>query len=66
MSDLGEQQFNRMYEDFQKEQMRLMTELRNGTEDKEITKQISLINGININILRLRNLRKTIADKINM
>jgi hypothetical protein len=67
--DLGEQQLNRMYEDFQKEQMRLMTEIKNGTDirqEKETTKQISMINTININILRLRNLRKQILEKINM
>ena len=60
---------NRMYEDFQKEQMRLMTEIKNGTDikqEKETTKQISMINTININILRLRNLRKQILEKINM
>ena len=67
--DLGEQQLNRMYEDFQKEQIRLMTEIKNGTDirqEKETTKQISMINTININILRLRNLRKQILEKINM
>ena len=67
--DLGEQQLNRMYEDFQKEQMRLMTEIKNGNDikqEKETTKQISMINTININILRLRNLRKQILEKINM
>ena len=65
--DLGEQQLNRMYEDFQKEQMRLMTEIKNGSgEEKDITKQITMINTININILRLRNLRKQILEKINM
>lgn len=64
--DLGEQQLNRMYEDFQKEQMRLMTEIKNGGDEKDITKQITMINTININILRLRNLRKQILEKKNM
>lgn len=67
--DLGEHQLNRLYEDFQKEQMRLMTEIKNGNEtkqEKDITKQITMINTININILRLRNLRKQVLEKINM
>jgi hypothetical protein len=67
--DLGEHQLNRLYEDFQKEQMRLMTEIKNGNETKqerELTKQITMINTININILRLRNLRKQVLEKINM
>ena len=67
--DLGENQLNRMYEDFSKEQMRLMTEVKNGTDmtkDRDIQKQLTMINTITINILSLRNLRKQILEKINL
>jgi hypothetical protein len=56
-----------MYEDFTKEQTKLQTELRNGSEDtskeKDIQKQLTLLNTIATNIIRLRNLRKQILEK---
>ena len=68
MDNLGEQSLNRIYEDFSKEQMRLMNDIKNGgdlAKDKDIQKQITMINTITINIIRFRNLRKQIVDKIN-
>ena len=67
--DLNEQYLNRIYDDFSKEQMRLMTTFKEtlveeGTEKStELQKQITFLNNLTINILRFRNLRKKIASK---
>lgn len=67
--DLNEQYLNRIYDDFSKEQMRLMatfkeTLVEEGTEKStELQKQITFLNTLTINILRFRNLRKKIASK---
>jgi len=67
MNDLGENQLNRMYEDFTKEQTKLQTELRNGLDDtskeKDIEKQLVILNAIATNIIRLRKLKKQILEK---
>ena len=68
-SDITEQYLNKLYEDLHKEQMKLMSDIRNGTDlqkDKENQKQFSLINTLMINTLRLRNIRKQIQEKINL
>jgi len=68
MDNMGEQSLNRIYEDFSKEQMRLMNDIKNGGDlgkDKDIQKQITMINTITINIIRFRNLRKQLIDKTN-
>jgi len=60
-SIITEQYLNRFYEDLQKEQMTLMNEMKLGCDsakEKDITKQISLINTLLINSLRLRNVRQ--------
>jgi hypothetical protein len=70
-SDLTEQYLNKAYEDFSKEQMRLMNAMKNGGEteekDKEldIQKQLTQLNTLMIGVLRFRNLRKKIAIKGN-
>ena len=67
-AEISEQVLNRMYEDLQKEQMKLMNDIKMMNDvgkEKETQKQITLINNININILRLRNLRKQLAEKSN-
>jgi hypothetical protein len=67
--DLTEQYLNRIYEDFSKEQMRLMTALKNGGEteeaDKELSiqKQLTQLNSLMIGVLRFRNFRKKTALK---
>ena len=67
--DISEQYLNKLYEDFSKEQMRLMTVMKNGgdAEEKEkeieVQKQITSLNALMIAILRLRNLRKQILLK---
>lgn len=66
-NDLNEQYLNRSYDEYQKEQMKLMNEFKNETQecDKDIQKQLTLLNTITMNILRFRNLRKTIQEKKN-
>lgn len=67
--DISEQYLNKLYEDFSKEQMRLMTVMKNGgdAEEKEkeieVQKQITSLNSLMIAVLRLRNLRKQILLK---
>ena len=67
MNDLGENQLNRMYEDFTKEQTKLQTDLRNGVDDtskeKDIEKQLVILNTIATNIIRFRKLKKQILEK---
>jgi len=69
-TDITEQYLNRVYEDLFKEQMKLMTDMKSGgnelQKDRDITKQITLINQLTLGTMKLRNLRKQIADKINL
>jgi|688.fasta_scaffold386719_2 hypothetical protein len=63
--DITEQSLTRMYDDLQKEQSRLTTDLKTGTDsvkEKDIMKQITIINSLIMNILKLRNLRKRISN----
>ena len=70
-NDLTEQYLNKCYEDFSKEQMRLMNAMKNGgdTEEKDkeldIQKQLTQLNSLMIGVLRFRNLRKKIATRGN-
>jgi hypothetical protein len=71
-NDITEQYLNKCYEDFSKEQMRLMTAMKNGggeveEKDKEldIQKQLTMLNSLMIGVLRFRNLRKKVAIKGN-
>lgn len=66
--DITEQYLNQLYDTFQREQLKMMNDIKSGTEDaktKYLTKQISLINTLNINILRFRNFKKSYEEKIN-
>jgi hypothetical protein len=61
--DITEQYLNKVYEDLQKEQFKLMNDMKSGCEnvkEREITKQITLINTINLAVMRLRNARKKV------
>jgi hypothetical protein len=71
-SDLTEQYLDKLYEDLHKEQMRLMTSLKNTQlptenpkKEQETQKQLSFLNTLMINALRLRNLRKAILFRGN-
>lgn len=65
--DITEQYLIKFYDDLQQEQLRLMNSIKNNDENDEkrhtsVTKQISYINAININIIKLRNIRKKNVD----
>lgn len=65
--DITEQYLIKIYDDLQQEQLRLMNNIKNNSEDEpkrnsSVTKQISYINAINMNIIKLRNVRKKNID----
>ena len=69
-NDITNQYLEKVYDDLSKESMSLMNSIKSNSpdmvdDDKKqtaITKQISLINSINMSIIRLRNLRKKIQQ----
>jgi hypothetical protein len=68
-NELNENTLNTIYDNFQREQLKMMNDLKNVNSDddlkaKHIQKQISLINTININILRFRNNNKIYNEKL--
>lgn len=67
-NDITEQYLDKVYDDLQKEQLKLIQEIKSGCETKkenENQKQFTLMNTILINIMRLRNLRKKIKQRID-
>jgi hypothetical protein len=65
--DITEKYLVKIYDDLQQEQLRLMNGIKNNSEDNSkqhsaVTKQISCINSINLNILKLNNIRKKMVD----
>jgi hypothetical protein len=63
--DITEQSLNKMWEDFSKEQLRLMGDIKTGKEEgeeKDIHKQLTQINAIMMGLIRLRNLKKKKSD----
>ena len=70
-SDMTEVYLDKLYDDLSKEQMRLMTDLKNCKEpehigkEQDLQKQLSLLNTLMISSLRLRNLKKKIQLKAN-
>tara|TARA_R110000803_G_scaffold145077_2_gene210916 strand:+ start:698 stop:904 length:207 start_codon:yes stop_codon:yes gene_type:complete len=63
-NQLKEQDLMDMYNKLQQEQMKLMTDLKNGQEDdKDTTKQITEINKLTLGIMRFRNIKKSIEKK---
>ena len=63
MDILNEQYFDRIYEDFSREHVKLLQNMRNGSDDKATQKQIVMLASLQMSILKLRNFRKTLADK---
>jgi uncharacterized protein YllA (UPF0747 family) len=62
-SQITEQYLNGIFENLQKEQFALLNDIKTGCEaerEKNVSKQLSFINTINTNILRLRNVRKNV------
>ena len=68
-SRLDDNQLERIYDDFSREQGMLMTDLKTKQEEdkeKDIMKELTLINSLMMNTLRLINLRKKIRMKLNL
>jgi hypothetical protein len=64
-NDITEQSLNKIWEDFSKEQMRLMSDIKTGKDEgaeKDIYKQLTQINAIMVAVIRLRNIKKKKAD----
>jgi len=68
-SDITEQYLNKCFDDFSKEQMRLLNDMKGATDDskdKDVQKQLTLLNGLVSGCLRLRNLKKQLVAKSNL
>jgi len=71
-SDITEQYLERVYEDFSREQMGLMTEMKNAkdpetaTKQKDIQKKLTMLNALMVGVLRYRNLKNEIARRGNV
>lgn len=63
-NDITDQYLTKIYDDMQREQTRLMNDLKTGSkeakEEKDITKQITMVNSITLSVLKLKNFRKKI------
>tara|TARA_A100001035_G_scaffold123562_1_gene97170 strand:- start:421 stop:636 length:216 start_codon:yes stop_codon:yes gene_type:complete len=68
-SRIDDNQLERIYDDFSREQGMLMADLKTKQEEdkeKDIMKELTLINSLMMNTLRLINLRKKIRMKLNL
>ena len=68
LSDITEQYLDKVYDDFHKEQMSLLQDIKTGCEqvkEKDNQKQCTILNNLMINVLRLRNIRKQIKNRID-
>ena len=66
---IDDNQLERIYDDFSREQGMLMADLKTKQEEdkeKDIMKELTLINSLMMNTLRLINLRKKIRMKLNL
>lgn len=60
-NDISIQYLDKLYEDLNKEQMKILADIKTGTDDKkssENEKEFKLINTLLINTLKLRNIKK--------
>lgn len=63
-----EQSLDQMYSVLQNEQQRLLQDLKSGCDavkEKDNQKQFTLLNTLLINLLRLRNLKKAIKNRLD-
>jgi hypothetical protein len=66
-SDITEQYLNNTYDNFSRETQKLLNDIKSGSEEKKIKhihKELNVIHNIEINILKLRTLKKNYEDKI--
>ena len=67
-TQIDEAYLDRITEDLNREQTKLMNDIKNGVDEdkqKDITKQITILTSLMMAILRLRNLKKKLALKMN-
>ena len=67
-TEVNEIYLDRLYDDFSKEQQRLMEELKqctDKTKQQDVTRQITLVNSMMMTTLRFRNLKQTIKLRLN-
>ena len=70
MFDLTEQSLNQYYETFSKEHSTLLNDMKSNTnvedasKDRDIQKQLTLLNTLMISTLKLRNLKKQLSLKL--
>jgi len=68
-NDITDQYLTKVYDDLQREQTKLMNELKTITrveeknKEKDLTRQITSINTLTLNILKLKNLRSKIKNE---
>ena len=70
-TDITEQFLNDCVDKFNREQMRLLSDLKGSTttddsKEKDIQKQFTLLNGLVSTLLKLRNLKKAMITKANL
>jgi hypothetical protein len=66
MSDITENYLNITYDNFSREQQKLLNELKISSDEKktkQLQKETNIIHSIEINILKLKSLRKNYEDK---
>ena len=64
-NEINEMYLLRVYDELQKEQLKLMNDMKNDNEieDKDTHKQITMLNALTMGLLRFRNLRKNIEKR---
>jgi hypothetical protein len=68
MSEINEQFLNDLFDKFSSEQMKLLTQMKQGNteeKDKDIQKQMSFLNTLATTVLRYRNHKKAMITKLN-
>jgi len=66
-NDITEQYLNKTWDDFSKEQMRLMNDMKSDTGDdgkKMLAQQHTQINAILMAVIRLRNIKKKLSASL--
>jgi hypothetical protein len=66
-NDITEQYLNNTYDNFSREQQKILNDLKTSSEEKKVKhlqKEINIIHSIEINLLKLKSLRKIYDDKI--
>lgn len=65
--DITEQYLNTSYDNFSRESHRILNDIKTGSEEKKIKhlhRELQVIHNIELNLLKLRTLRKTYEEKI--